>query len=166
MQNIIVSNNQFYTQDEHLDGEPQRVIKPIHVDLSPHYIAKKSEKIIPSINEDLIAGAIVSENNFTNVHPYYEIPMATRMTGIIDMPGSPRDTYSFDFSKHIPWGSIKSYSVTMTVAPEEIPVPYSVVKVSDKTITVKTASPIMARFDITVDVNSSYTSTDNSVITQ
>jgi len=161
LQNIIVTNNQFYTQDEHLKGKPERIIKPIHVDVSPYY--KNGVKIEPSVNNNQIIGSIVKDNNFTNVHPYYEIPMATKLTGIIKMPESPTDTYSFDFSRNIPWGEIQSYTVTMTTA-KDTPIAYAVTDVSYNKITIKTASPIIARFDVTVNVNSSYYQAANPVI--
>ena len=162
LQNIIVTNNQFYTQDEHLNGQPQRIIKPIHVDTSSY--DKNGLNIEPSIDNKQIIGSIVKNNNFTNVHPYYEIPMATQLTGIIKMPESPTDTYSFDFSINIPWGEIQSYSVTMTTVAGETPVAYSVSDVIGNKIIIKTAYPIIARFDITINVNSPYYQAKNPVL--
>lgn len=162
LQNLIVTNNQFYTQDEHLNGQPQRIIKPIHIDTTPY--SKNEVTIKPSINNNQIIGSIVKNNNFTNVHPYYEIPMATQVTGIIKMPESPTDTYSFDFSRNIPWGQIQSYSVTMTTAAGEKPVAYSVSEVVDNKVIIKTADLVIARFDITVNVNSAYYQARNPVI--
>lgn len=162
LQNIIVTNNQFYTQDEHLNGQPQRIIKPIHIDTSSY--DKNGVNIEPSIDNNQIIGSIVKNNNFTNVHPYYEIPMATQLTGIIKMPELPTDTYSFDFSSNIPWGEIQSYSVTMTTAVGEKPVAYSVSEVVNHQITIKTAYPVIARFDVTINVNSPYYKDKNPVL--
>lgn len=153
LQNVIVSDNQFYTQDEHLDGQSKRVIKPIHVDTHPYL--RDGQKIQPSLNPNQIVGAVVQNNTFTNVHPYYEIPMATRLTGIIDMPEDPTDEYSIDFSQHIPWGEIQFYSATMSVHASESPVAFAVVNTERNKIVIKTAIPIIARFDVTVDTNSS-----------
>lgn len=162
LQNVIVTNNQFYTQDEHLNEESQRIIKPIHIDISP--CETNGVIIQPSINNNQIIGAIVKDNNFTNVHPYYEIPMATQLTGIISIPKLPTDTYSFDFSRNIAWGEIQSYSVTMTTVAGETPVAYSVSDVNKHQITIKTVKPIRARFDITINVNSPYYQAKNPVI--
>ena len=162
LQNIIVTNNQFYTQDENLNGQPQRIIKPIHIETFSY--GENGVNIEPSINNNRIIGAIVKDNNFTNVHPYYEIPMATQLTGIIKMPESPTDTYSFDFSRNIPWGEIQTYSVTMTTVAGETPVAYSVSEVINNKITIKTAYPVIARFDVTVNVNSPYDRAKNPVL--
>ena len=89
--------------------------------------------------------------------------MATKLTGIIKMPESPTDTYSFNFSENIPWGQIQSYSVTMTTS-AEIPIAYAVTNVLDNKITIKTASPVIARFDVTVNVNSPYYQARNPVL--
>ena len=163
LQNIIVSNNQFYTQDEHLDGKDKRVIKPIHVDTD--IFADGDIAVNPSINPKQIIGAVVLGNNFTNVHPYYEIPMATRLTGIINEPEKPTDVFEFDFSEHVPWGEIQSRSVTMSTPAGESPVSFSVSNIEGCKLTIKTSSPTIARFDVSVDVNNYHHQYANSVIT-
>ena len=163
LQNIIVSNNQFYTQDEHLKNQPQRVIKPVHINCDP--VNKgKTKSIIPSIDNSLVSGTVMRENNFTNAAPYYEIPMGTNLTGIIQFPSEETDTYCIDFSKHIPWGKIHTYKVTMTVAEGGNPVPFAVTDVSNNQITIKTKKPLIARFDVEVDVNSSYSDFDSNIV--
>ena len=163
LQNIIISNNQFYTQDEHLDGQKKRVIKPIHVD--DNTFTKGNTTVNPSVNPKQIIGAVVQGNNFTNVHPYYEIPMATRLTGIINEPEEPKDLFEFDFSEHVPWGEIQSRSVTMSTPDGESPVPFSVSKIEGCKLMIKTLSPVIARFDVSIDVNSYHHQYENSVIT-
>ena len=154
LQNIIISDNQFYTQDEHLDDEKSRYIIPVKVDRSP--LKNKSEHIIPYFDKEKIKGAIMTNNVFTNAAPYFEQPMGTNITGVIDYPENPTDIYSIDMEKYIPWGEIQTYQITMTLKfLESVAVNYCVNKINNS-LTIKTSIPVIARFNITVDVNNGY----------
>ncbi len=162
LQNIIVSDNQFYTQDEHLDGEKSRYIIPVRIDNSP--LKNHADKIIPFFDGTKIRGAIMTNNVFTNAAPYFEQPMGTNMSGIIDYPDVETDSYSIDFSEYIPWGTIQTYQVTMTLEEETSGISYHVASVIKNTLTIKTSIPVKARFDITVDVNSAYYPDDGIMV--
>ena len=155
LQNIIISDNQFYTQDEHLDGAVSRHIIPVRVDQSP--LKNREERIIPFFDSKKIHGAIMTNNVFTNNAPYFEQPMGTNVTGVIDYQDAPADTYTINMDQYIPWGKIQTYQVTMTLKdPFSASVNYSVYEVDGNSMVIKTSIPVIARFDVTVDVNAGY----------
>ncbi|WP_139558668.1 right-handed parallel beta-helix repeat-containing protein [Methylotetracoccus oryzae] len=152
LQNIIISDNQFYTQDENLGDAVERVIRPVAIEACWE---SASESAIP-LDPVKIRGAIMKNNSFTNAPPYFEVPMGTNATMTLLPSGMAADRYEADFSGHLAWGDIQTVSVTMISSdPEFVGVPF-VATFSGKTVMIRTATPVIAGFHVTVDVNNSY----------
>jgi hypothetical protein len=153
LQNVIIANNQFYNQDEHLDGGQERVILPIAVE------SKSPE----GLDADRIAGSVVKGNVFCNAPPYYEKPVGTSVTIVTDPPAAPAKEVEVDFSEYLVWGEIKSCGVTpLDDGAGAEPAPF-VARMDRKKVIVRTKEESCARYSITVDVNTGYLRTKATV---
>lgn len=154
LQNVIIANNQFYNQDENLDGQPGRRILPIRVEAAWEGARPGDEAV--ALDPERLSGAIVRQNVFTNADPYHETPVASHATLVTRLPAAPTDVVEVDFGKHLAWGDIYSCSVTLLADDlQSEPVPYFAVCRGRK-VTIKAQRPVRARFSVTVDVNRPY----------
>lgn len=154
LQNVIIANNQFYNQDEHLGELTERRITPIHVERAWETTGKQDD--LEPLNRQKLSGTIVSHNVFTNVSKYHETPMGSHATMVTELPEKPSDIFEADFSSHLVWGDIYSCNVTMICEDTESePVAYYAV-CSGKKVKVRTHQPVRARFSISVDINRPY----------
>jgi hypothetical protein len=153
LQNVIISNNQFYNQDEHLEDQPERRILPIRVEAA--WPGAQPGESATALDAQGIAGTVVRQNVFTNVDKYHETPVGTRATIVTEPSASPAEITEVDFGRHLVWGDIYSLSVTMIGEPDAEPVPFSAT-CRGRVVRIRSLRPVRARFSVTVDVNRPY----------
>lgn len=152
LENVIICDNQFYTQDEHLAPEAIRVIRPVAVDPG----IDTAGQPIGSIDPDRVRGAIMRHNVFTNAPPYFEIPVGSHLSGTIPSTATATSFFSLDFAPHLAWGHLVSAQVTMIDAfSAEDVAPFSV-RIKGSEVQIMTPRPVRAGFKVEVDVNNPY----------
>lgn len=92
--NVILTNNQFYTQDADLEGQDRRVIVPIR-------IIKEQGSISP----ERTAGSFMKGNSFTHSDSFFITPQGTEVTKIVKFKEG-EVSKVVNFSRVLPWGRI------------------------------------------------------------